>query len=296
MFRSLLALCLATVVLAIVRRDDVEDSKYIVDPSMYPAIMILNNDDNIKMRDVFRKGHANGTLLAPNEFNADCGATLVGKKFAITAAHCVCDGAKSGYSVTIAGTKHKVVASHVQSSGCVFHCKHGGYPNKCDVAILELEDEVSGVTPYPVYHGDDEVGKTLTFAGWGVAGAAGQVKEKQCEDGDETGDLRHAQNVITKADGVIEYVMDKPGDGALPMEGIMESGDSGSPGFITVDNVTYIVGVDSGSDDDNSCNYGSTDQMQRLSEQYTWIQSVLTGNSFNTTVTNLLPMGYKRQY
>ena len=71
--------------------------------------------------------------------------------------------------------------------------------------------------------------------------------------------------------------MDSPPQ-SLPLEGICASGDSGGPLFLTdTRNVTFIAGVNSGSDDKNGCLYGSTDQFNRLSEQYAFIQHIIAG-------------------
>merc|ERR1719350_1608884 len=116
------------------------------------------------------------------EFNVDCAATLIAPNFAITAHHCFCEGAlKSGFRVTISGETRKVIATHFPDSYCKFNCKKQS-PNKCDMAIIELDTPVI-TKPIKVYNGTDEVGKTITFVGWGVTGTANNITSRKCDNG-----------------------------------------------------------------------------------------------------------------
>ena len=269
----------------IVRRDDVDPQLYATTPAAYQGAVLMLNPD----------GDAPGKP-GSRRFNVECAATMISREHLVTAAHCLCDddasstadGArlrttpglwveKQHYPVTVAGEKHTVVASYLNQA-CKFKCSKDG-PNRCDVAVLKLARPVvtSAMTPYPVYNRSDEVGKRVQMVGWGVTGTANNISKRDCNNGPEDGVFRHAENVVTAANGVIEYKMDSPPQ-ALPLEGISASGDSGGPLFLTDSgNVTFIAGVNSGSDDKNGCIYGSTDQFNRLSEQYAFIQHIVAG-------------------
>jgi len=159
-----------------------------------------------------------------------------------------------------------------------YSCKGDGGPDKYDVGLIELEKDVSGVDPIPVYKDTDEQGQRMVLVGWGVSGEAGKISGSKC-DGDEDGKFRHAENTVHFAgNGVLQYIMRKPNEGALPLEGMAESGDSGSPLLLTKGNTTYIAGVNSGClGNGNCCNYGTTDEYHRLSDDYDWIQGVISG-------------------
>jgi len=77
--------------------------------------------------------------------------------------------------------------------------------------------------------------------------------------------------------GLLKYTMSKNSAGdTLPLEGISASGDSGGPLLLKgLDGRRYIAGTNSGSNDNNGCKYGATDQYCRLSRHFDWIQSVI---------------------
>jgi len=72
----------------------------------------------------------------------------------------------------------------------------------------------------------------------------------------------------------LKYRMDRDSEGALPLEGMAQDGDSGGPAFITVSGTRYLAGVNSGTFENNPCDWGSVDQYNRLSEQAEFIRSV----------------------
>lgn len=256
---------------SIVRRSDVADSKYVVDASEHPEIVMINPGGGLKSR-AFRS-RENGT----SSFNVECAGTMITKKHAITAAHCFEDGARQkGFKVKVNGQRLSVVATHFNPK-CKFNLKKDG-PNQCDTAIVELSDDAD-ITPMPVYHWDDEAGKHMDIYGWGVTGSAATISAKDCDDGSEDEKFRHGENDVervstTASGGIIYYTMRKTG--GLPLEAISASGDSGGPAYIKgPDGKMYIAGTNSGSNDNNGCRYGSTDQYCRLSRHYDWIQSVI---------------------
>ena len=70
-------------------------------------------------------------------------------------------------------------------------------------------------------------GKNFTLIGWGLSGPIGSEY-----DGSMTV-LHRAENKVNKIENnTLIYTMDRPEDGGLRLEGIGNSGDSGSPALI----------------------------------------------------------------
>jgi len=86
----------------------------------------------------------------------------------------------------------KAVDTHFNPN-CKFSDFRDG-PNRCDVAIIELDGEAD-VEPFPVYQWDDEEGKHMDIYGWGVTGRADKIKASACDDGpeDATSDARRTR-------------------------------------------------------------------------------------------------------
>jgi len=125
--------------------------------------------------------------------------------------------------------------------------------------------------------GETMEGKTFTLIGWGLSGPVG-------DDWNFDGSmsvLHRAENVVNKIeDNTLIYTMDRPENGGLPLEGLGNSGDSGSPALIR--NPTTgrwnIGGVKSWGM--NGSGYESTNGYTRLGGlAYDWIMDNLEFDS-----------------
>ena len=248
---------------AIVVRDDIDDSKYRVPASGYPAFVDL-------------PGEGHGVLIDP--------------QWVVTAAHAV--AWQPGVAqVTINGIPRDV-------ERVVMHPGHKQPPQALldqalatwdwtlfrvllassdDIALLKLAQPVADVAPVAIYKRGDEFGQVVEIVGKGATGNG--VAGYEYSDSHRT-ELRRAHNKVTSADGRwLCYVFDKPAD-ALPLEGGSGSGDSGGPVLVQAGNDRLLAGLTSWSDPQSAVRtpgrYGQISCNVRLSHYAGWIEGIIS--------------------
>jgi len=251
---------------AIVVRDDVDDSKYRVSASEFPALVDM-------------PGEGHGVLIAP--------------QWVVTAAHAVTWQSEIK-QVTIAGVPRDV-------ERLVIHPGYKKPPQKLldqalatwdwtlfrvllsssdDIALLKLAQPVTDVSAVAINKSDDEFGQTIKVIGKGATGNG--VTGYEFSSSHRT-ELRRAYNKVTSADGRwLCYTFDKPSD-ALPLEGGSGSGDSGGPVLLQTENRLLLVGLTSWSDPQSTNRtpgrYGQITCNVRLSHYKDWIESIISAQS-----------------
>lgn len=243
--------------------------QFAVADSTYPSVIPL--------------GYTGSLGNAPYE----CAGTLIDTQHILTAAHCF-DRASTGlprvsgstwtrsasgdFQVQVNGVVHDVLK--VYRNPCFSFDQDG--PNSADLAVIELESAVaaSTATPSTRYSGDSEVGQTITIVGWGDSGPSSNAGEctSNCDQ------LYRGENVVARFTGnTLVYTFDAPGDGALDLEAIAWSRDSGRPAFMTIGSSEVLVGVNSGG---YCCSYSNKDQYvhvgSRLSSE--WIDGSINAS------------------
>ncbi|ANB16384.1 S1 family peptidase [Dokdonella koreensis] len=253
---------------AVVIRHDVEDAKYRIPASVFPALADL-------------PGEGQGVLIAPH--------------WVVTAAHAV--PSQGLDDVTIGGVARKVervvahpgykrlpealgkqaVASGDASEVMAF------LANVDDIALVRLAAPVADVAPVVLYRQSDEIGRTVTLIG---KGATGTGIEGQGLHAYHRTELRRAFNVVTGADvRWLSYTFDAPPAG-LPLEGITGSGDSGGPVLVDADGGQQLAGLASWNKYAQSSVrpfhaglYGQVVYSVRISRYAGWIDGVMSAGS-----------------
>lgn len=230
-----IALCLwaiSTAVGAVVIRADVDDAKYRIPASAFPALADM-------------PGEGHGVLIAP--------------QWVVTAAHAApmqMEGMDDDVSIGGVARKVKRVILHpgykkvpdqlikeALASGDLSKV-HAFLDSSDDIALIELASPVTDITPVRLYRGNKEVGTTAELVGKGATGNG--VKGQDPQSPHRTV-LRHAFNVIVGDDPrYVWYRFDAP-PSALPLEGITGSGDSGGPLLIGDGSSRQLVGLASWS-------------------------------------------------
>ena len=179
-----------------------------------------------------------------------CGATMITDQIALTAAHCVSaseDGLDPGLQVQmhngdIFGIKE------FRTNEC-WDFSVGG-PFSADIALMILDRPIpnaqKGVHYVDTWNAQtmgDVIGKEFILAGWGLSGP---VRDDGSDDHFTPGmDIFHrGYNVFNEiVDNVLVYTMDRPEDGGVELEVAGYYGDSGSGGFVVIEDEMRIAGV-----------------------------------------------------
>ncbi len=249
---------------AIVIRHDVEDARYRVSVSEFPALADM-------------PGEGHGVLIAP--------------QWIVTAAHAVT------WQPEIKQVIVNGVARDVEK--LVIHPGYKKPPQELldqalatwdwtlfraslsasdDIALIKLKKAVSDTSPVPINKSEREFNEIVEIIGKGATGNGDTGY--QFSDSHRT-ELRRAQNKVTSAYGRwLCYLFNKPSN-ALPLEGGSGSGDSGGPVLMRSGKGLSLAGVTSWADPQSTVRTpGRYDQIScnvRISHYAEWIESVISG-------------------
>ncbi|WP_341867560.1 trypsin-like serine protease [Marilutibacter alkalisoli] len=211
-FLLLILLAAPSIASAIIIRDDVDDSKYRIAASEFPALVDMPGD-----------GH--GVLIA--------------SQWVITAAHTipmhselkqvVINGMSrdvdrvvmhSGYKTLPQGLIDQAMASGEAMLIVVF------LASSDDIALIKLTQPVTDVAPVAIYKDSDEPGQIVKIVGKGATGTGATGHDPR---GPNRTELRRAFNKITSAyDRWFCYVFDEPSS-ALPLRAYWAMGTAAAP-------------------------------------------------------------------
>lgn len=267
-FFSLVLLAASSIASAVVIRHDVDDSKYRIPASEFPALVDM-------------PGEGHGVLIAP--------------QWAVTAAHTI-RGASDLQHVTINGVSRDVERVVVHAGyetlpqALIDQAMASGeamlivvfLASSDDIALIKLTQAVTDVVPVELYKDSNEPGQTAKIVG---KGATGTGTAGHSPNGPNRTGLRRAFNTITSAhDRWLCYVFDEAPK-ALPLEGTLGNGDSGGPVLLQSGDQWVLAGLGSwkvAQGDVRTARpgrYGQTSCNVRLSHYVEWIDSVISEQS-----------------
>ena len=260
----LIALLIAsTPASAIVIRDDVEDSKYRISPSEFPALADM-------------PGEGHGVLIAP--------------EWIVTAAHAITwqseikqvmvNGVARDVERIVIHPGYKKPSQELLDQGLStwdWTLFRASLSASDDIALIKLATPILDVAPVPLNRSEREFNETVEIIGKGATGKGDTGY--QFSDPHRT-DLRRAQNKITSAYGRwLCYILDEPSE-ALPLEGGSGSGDSGGPVMVRSGENWSLVGLTSWVDPQSTVRvpgrYGQISCNVRVSHYAEWIESVIS--------------------
>ena len=242
---------------AIIIRHDTAPTRYEVETSQYPAVFFLERQGNRKV----------------------CVATVIHRRWAITAAHCA---EETTLADTIENGRRFAVRVGNQTREIDSVIVHPQYDvdaiTDVDLALLRFREESALPRPVPLQVDENESGEIISLLGWGFFGLG--TTGRQYDDGT----LRLARNRITSAESRLQIVFDDPRDRSLEslgLEGMPGLGDSGGPALLSTDTGSRLAGIAIGEklgedfSEETQGKYGSVAVYERISLHIDWIETVV---------------------
>lgn len=243
----LIILIFVTSINTIITRHDISEEKFFVNPQDFPNVIQLN------LRD------ASGIVQMEG--------TFIEKDWIVTAAH--------GLNSVEENQTIRIFDSIYILKKIVVHPTWEGFED--DIALIQLDREISKINPTPLYKKLDELNKEITIVGrgWSGTGITGLKNNDQ--------KLRRATNRIdSTSTHWLKFRFDEPNNPNITeLEGISGSGDSGGPAFIKFEGQNFLAGISSNQLNEKigieEGHYGVIEYYTRVSKYTHWIDEVITG-------------------
>ncbi|MHC4879724.1 MAG: Calx-beta domain-containing protein [Planctomycetota bacterium] len=186
--------------------------------------------------------------------------TLISPRHVLTSATSVSGLGDDEVRFTLGASTYSSVAVHVQPN---FDAALVGTDAGNDLAIVELDQDVVGVTPSAILRAAPSIGTSLTLVGYGAGGDATSGQD---------GTFGILQSGTTAVDGVGTTLVVWNFDNAT--EANSAPGDSGGPAFVTTGGQQFVAAVISGNDSSTSA-LGDRGFATRLDVHAPWIDFIV---------------------
>lgn len=259
-------------------RHDIDPNLYLIDPAQFPAVVAVDSfQEEVQIAydqiDELLKPSLTPLIQTPEyRTRYDGMGMLIRPDWVLSAAHVATELAV-GKGIEFGSSIHSIkqIVLHPQFENFGLEKDFAEH----DIALLQLDKAVEGVSPLPLYRKTDELEKIVTFVGRGDFGT-GLIGPDAVD-----GKMRMATNQVEQVDEQwLVFKFDGPPE-CTELEGISGPGDSGGPALLMTDEGWAIAGISSGnvsnlpSGNLGLCRYGTMEYYARVSGYLDWIESVI---------------------
>lgn len=192
---------------------------------------------------------------------------LIAPRWVLTSAQAavLLQGAKARPSLEIGGPRNAIKATFIHPDW-----RQG---IDADLALVLLQEAVTGIEPTPISRDRDEIDEIVRIAGHGETGRLGDKARKR------DGKKRGAINTVDRVTPLTLRLRLKPADEASDLQGAATPGEHGAPAFMEISRRISVAGIFSAND-------GDWQVFARVSSFAQWIDDTMYRAAVEEAATN----------